>query len=223
MFLAIVIGAGAVVALVTLWVLAWPKSLYYRNQRPTRLGKLANRVAGKLSAIGLGPSWQVRLEVPGRGSGRMTSAPLVVGEYEGGRYLVSMLGPGAEWIKNAAANGGQVVLNHRRRRRPVRLAVVPVAERAHPQGLPEEGVRRSPPLPNRPGRPGRGLRGDCGRLPGVSDRRGRLTRARRRRWQYDCARLYQAGEVFIAADVAQDVRGVGAREWRGPSRDDRRP
>ena len=127
--LVILIVVAAFVAVMGLFALAVPKSLYYRNQRPTRLGKLANRVAGRLGAIGLSPSFQVRLEVPGRRSGKMTSAPLVVGEYGGDHYLVSMLGPGAEWIKNARANGGKVVLNHRGRR-PVRLEDVPVAERA---------------------------------------------------------------------------------------------
>ena len=125
----ILIVVAAFVALFALFGLAVPKSLYYRNQRPTHLGKLANRVAGRMGAVGLGPSWQVRLEVPGRRSGKITSAPLVVGEYRGDRYLVSMLGPGAEWTKNARANGGKVVLNHRGRR-PVRLEDVPVAERA---------------------------------------------------------------------------------------------
>ncbi len=127
--LVILIVVVVLVVVLALFGLAVPKSLYYRNQRPTRLGKLANRVAGRMGAVGLGPSWQVRLEVPGRRSGKMTSAPLVVGEHRGDHYLVSMLGPGAEWIKNARANGGNVVLNHKGRR-PVRLEDVPVAERA---------------------------------------------------------------------------------------------
>jgi len=125
----VLVGGALLVVVLVLFGLAVPKSLYYRNQRPTRLGKLANRVAGRMGAVGLGPSFQVRLEVPGRKSGKLTSAPLVVGEYHGERYLVSMLGPGAEWIKNARANGGKVMLNHRGRRL-VRLEDVPVGERA---------------------------------------------------------------------------------------------
>jgi hypothetical protein len=34
----------------------------------------------------------VTLEVPGRRTGRLVSFPVVVADYQGGRYLVSMLG-----------------------------------------------------------------------------------------------------------------------------------
>jgi hypothetical protein len=55
------------------------------------------------------------LEVPGRRTGRTISFPLVMTEYEGERYLVSMLGEEANWVRNIRAAGGRAVLRHGRR------------------------------------------------------------------------------------------------------------
>jgi deazaflavin-dependent oxidoreductase (nitroreductase family) len=69
------------------------------------------------------------LEVRGRRSGRLISFPVVVADYEGERYLVAMLGEGANWVANVRAAGGQAVLR-RRRREAVRLEEVDPDARA---------------------------------------------------------------------------------------------
>ena len=66
--------------------------LFYRNWRPTRLGRWANRFSGWWSGLGLPPRSMAVLEVPGRTSGRRRSNPVVIATVEGKRYLVSMLG-----------------------------------------------------------------------------------------------------------------------------------
>jgi deazaflavin-dependent oxidoreductase (nitroreductase family) len=68
------------------------------------------------------------LEVRGRASGQRRATPVVIATVEGKRYLVSMLGPGSDWVKNVEAAHGDAVL-HQGRRRPVRLVGVPPAER----------------------------------------------------------------------------------------------
>jgi hypothetical protein len=53
--------------------------------------------------------------VPGRRSGRIVSLPLVVAAVDGERYLVSMLGEEANWVRNVRAAGGEAALRHGRR------------------------------------------------------------------------------------------------------------
>ena len=50
------------------------------------------------------------LEVRGRRTGRLISFPVVVAEYQDGRYLVSMLGNDANWVHNVRAAGGRAML-----------------------------------------------------------------------------------------------------------------
>ena len=59
----------------------------------------------------------------------MFSLPLVMAVVESERYLVSMLGEDVEWVRNARAAGGNVVLRHGRREE-VRLEEVPANQRA---------------------------------------------------------------------------------------------
>jgi deazaflavin-dependent oxidoreductase (nitroreductase family) len=68
------------------------------------------------------------LEVRGRRSGRTISFPVVIADYEGERYLVSMLGKDANWVRNVQAAGGVAVLRHGGRE-DVRLEEVPVDAR----------------------------------------------------------------------------------------------
>jgi deazaflavin-dependent oxidoreductase (nitroreductase family) len=103
--------------------------LFYRDWRPTRLGRIVNRVMGWWSAAGLPPSFQQTIEVRGRTSGKPRTSPIAITTVDGQRYLVSMLGPGSEWVKNVVAAAGEAVLRHGRRE-PVRLVDVPPAERA---------------------------------------------------------------------------------------------
>ena len=54
-------------------------------------------------------------QVRGRRSGRGISFPVVIADYEGERYLVSMLGEDSNWVRNVRAAGGWAVLRHGRR------------------------------------------------------------------------------------------------------------
>jgi hypothetical protein len=57
------------------------------------------------------------------------SLPVVIADYEGERYLVSMLGEEAAWVANVRAAGGQAVLRHGRRE-PVVLEEIAPGDRA---------------------------------------------------------------------------------------------
>jgi deazaflavin-dependent oxidoreductase (nitroreductase family) len=103
--------------------------LFYRNWHPTRLGRRVNRFSGWWSGLGLPPRFQAVLEVRGRKSGRTRSNPVVIATVAGGRYLVSMLGPGSDWVKNVEAADGDAVIRQGRRRR-VHLVAVPPEQRA---------------------------------------------------------------------------------------------
>lgn len=103
--------------------------LFYRDWRPTRLGRIVNRFWGWWSSTGLPPSFQQTIEVRGRTSGKPRSSPIVIATVDGNRYLVSMLGTQSEWVKNVVAADGEAVLRHGRRER-VRLVSVPPEERA---------------------------------------------------------------------------------------------
>jgi deazaflavin-dependent oxidoreductase (nitroreductase family) len=103
--------------------------LFYRNWRPTQLGRWVNRFWCWWSGLGLPPSFQAALEVSGRTSGHKRSNPVVIATVEGKRYLVSMLGPGSDWVKNVEAAHGDAVIRQGRRRR-VHLVAVPPEQRA---------------------------------------------------------------------------------------------
>lgn len=103
--------------------------LFYRNWRPTRLGRAVNRLSGWWSALGLPPHIQAVIEVRGRVSGKRRATPIVIVTLGGESYLVSMLGPGSEWVKNVEAAGGAAVIR-RGKRRNVHLVPVPPGERA---------------------------------------------------------------------------------------------
>jgi deazaflavin-dependent oxidoreductase (nitroreductase family) len=102
--------------------------LFYHNWRPTRAGRAANRIAAWWSASGRSKEMAV-LGVRGRASGQWRSTPVMVACVEGKRYLVSMLGPASEWVKNVEAAGGEAVLRQGRPQR-VHLLTVPPAQRA---------------------------------------------------------------------------------------------
>jgi deazaflavin-dependent oxidoreductase (nitroreductase family) len=102
--------------------------LFYRDWRPTRLGRLVNRAWASLSGLGLTPRVLLTLQVKGRGSGRLRTTVLVVATHDGQRYLVSMLGEGSDWVRNVRAAGGEAFVK-RGPSRPVKLTEVPVSER----------------------------------------------------------------------------------------------
>jgi deazaflavin-dependent oxidoreductase (nitroreductase family) len=94
------------------------------------LARLANRLSAiQFSAGLLSPGRAMTLEVRGRQSGKAISFPVVMTEYDGQRYLVSMLGKNANWVLNVRAAKGRAVL-HRGGREDVRLLEVEPAKRA---------------------------------------------------------------------------------------------
>ena len=105
------------------------KRRLYPGGRPGPPARVLNRFWATLHSAGIWPSRLMTLEVRGRRSGRVISFPVVVADYEGERYLVSMLGAEANWVRNVRAAGGSVVLRHGRRE-SVRLVEVDPALRA---------------------------------------------------------------------------------------------
>ncbi|MCZ2109477.1 MAG: nitroreductase/quinone reductase family protein [Dehalococcoidia bacterium] len=102
---------------------------FYRDRRPTRLGRAVNRTQVWWSGAGMPPRFQAVLEVRGRKSGAIRSLPIGIATVAGERYLVSMLGANAEWVRNVAAANGEAVIRQGKRRR-VLLVPVPAGERA---------------------------------------------------------------------------------------------
>ena len=101
----------------------------YAGSRPNFLARALNRVWAVVWSAGLWPNRMNTLEVRGRHSGKRVSLPVVVADYEGDRYLVSMLGERAAWVANVRAAGGCAVLRHGSRE-DVWLEEVEPAERA---------------------------------------------------------------------------------------------
>jgi deazaflavin-dependent oxidoreductase (nitroreductase family) len=88
-----------------------------------------NAIWAKLHAWGIAPNYLVTLEVVGRKSGKVIAFPLVMLARGDERYLVSMLGEQANWVRNLRAAGGKASLRHGRAEQ-VLLEDVPVEERA---------------------------------------------------------------------------------------------
>lgn len=123
----------------------------YRTGRPNWLARPQNRLSSLLFGAGIIPRRAASLEVKGRRSGRAISFPVVIADWEGDEYLVSMLGERANWVKNVRAAGGSAVLR-RGRREQVVLEELDVRDRAPiicryaviaPGGRPHLGLQRS--------------------------------------------------------------------------------
>lgn len=110
--------------------LYWIKRWLYRTGRPGWIAKALNGANDRLFATGrISPERAVTLVVVGRKTGRDVRVPLVVADYEGERYLVSMLGADANWVANVRASLGRATLR-RGADTPVLLTDVPVNDRA---------------------------------------------------------------------------------------------
>lgn len=105
------------------------KRWLYRGNRPGLIARFLNRGWAIAHARGIAPGYLVTLELRGRRSGRTLSFPLVMAELDGERYLVSMLGSEAAWVRNLAAASGRAVLRHGRSEQ-VLLEELPVDRRA---------------------------------------------------------------------------------------------
>lgn len=88
-----------------------------------------NRGWAIVHSLGIAPNYLVTLEVLGHRSGRAISFPLAMTVIDQERYLVSMLGEGASWVRNIHATNGVARLRHGRTEN-VRLVEVPIARRA---------------------------------------------------------------------------------------------
>ncbi len=105
------------------------KKWLYRGGRPNRVAAIINRRWAAIHALGVAPNYLVTVEAIGRRSGRIVRLPMVVTIVAGERYLVSMLGEKADWVRNVRAAGGNVTLRHGRREE-VQLEEVPPDRRA---------------------------------------------------------------------------------------------
>lgn len=126
----------------------------YRNNRPNKWARWQNRLSAALFGAGAMPKRAAALEVRGRTSGRTISFPVAIADYDGERYLVSMLGANVNWVRNVRAADGNAVLRHGRSE-AIRLVDVAPADRAPilrrylevaPGGRPHIPVDRRAPL-----------------------------------------------------------------------------
>ncbi len=100
----------------------------YRTGRPNWFARVQNRASAWVFALGVAPRRVAALGIVGRRSGRLIWFPIVLTEVDGERYVVSMLGPNVNWVRNLAAAHGRAVLRHGRRE-DVRLTEVEPAHR----------------------------------------------------------------------------------------------
>jgi F420H(2)-dependent quinone reductase len=89
-----------------------PRRWMFGRSRPNRVAALLNRGTAAVAAAGIWPARLAKLEVRGRRTGRLHSCPVAIADYHGERYLVAMLGRGANWVRNVHAAGGRAVLRH---------------------------------------------------------------------------------------------------------------
>jgi hypothetical protein len=125
-----VIIPGIALAAAVVFVAAWskaPNTFWYTRGRPTRFGRVTNRVMSWLASLGM--PIMVTLDVPARQTGLRRSTVLVPVEVDGESYLVSMLGERSDWMQNVRADTGPVYIRHGRVRE-VTLEDVPVSQRA---------------------------------------------------------------------------------------------
>jgi deazaflavin-dependent oxidoreductase (nitroreductase family) len=99
-----------------------------KTYRVTPTVRILNFLAGTLVRLGLGPASRHLLTVQGRKSGRAYTTTVTVVDQGGRRYLVAPYGE-VHWVRNARASPN-VTLRRGRVTRLVRLAEVPVTERA---------------------------------------------------------------------------------------------
>ncbi|MDA0634779.1 nitroreductase/quinone reductase family protein [Nonomuraea sp. MCN248] len=137
--------------------LAALKRAMYRGGRPNALMRLMNRLDVLVyGARLLSPRRTAVLKVAGRHSGNVTSVPVAVARHRDAEFLVSMLGPDANWVRNVRAAGGRATLRRRGRDIPILLEEIPSEHRAEilrrylaiaPGARPHVGVRPTAPLP----------------------------------------------------------------------------
>jgi deazaflavin-dependent oxidoreductase (nitroreductase family) len=106
------------------------KRWIYRGDRPSGVARVLNRFWARQYGSGrLARARDVTLEVRGRSSGKTIVLPVVLADYQGEWYLVSMLGENANWVRNVRAADGRAVIRHGTTH-DVELHEVPVGRRA---------------------------------------------------------------------------------------------
>lgn len=105
------------------------KRWLYHDLRPNWIARLLNAGWRAVHSSGIAPDYLATLEVVGRKSGKQIAFPVVIALFEQQRYLVSMLGDDAQWVKNVRA-ANHIAHIRSGQRTEVRLDEVPVGERA---------------------------------------------------------------------------------------------
>lgn len=95
--------------------------------KPSLAERIFNRIFAVAIGLGLGLGHNYVVEVRGRKSGRIFSAPIDLLEFEGRRYLVAPRGE-TNWVRNARA-AGRVALRKGRRREEFAVREVGAAHR----------------------------------------------------------------------------------------------
>jgi deazaflavin-dependent oxidoreductase (nitroreductase family) len=152
----ILVIAAAVAIFASLPFVLPPKlyrGIFYPSGRPRNWTSALNRAWGRVHGTGLLPSFLAELEVRGWKTGKAYRCPVVLADYAGERYIVSMLGERATWVRNVRASG-EAVLRHGVSEH-VRALEVPPGERAPilkaylgraPGGRPHIPVDRDAPI-----------------------------------------------------------------------------
>jgi len=91
--------------------------------RPSSVERLFNRIFGALVGLGIGLRHNYLLQVRGRKTGRLYSAPVNVLEVDGTLFLVCGRGR-AQWVRNAEASG-RIALKRGSWRREFSVRAVP--------------------------------------------------------------------------------------------------
>lgn len=102
---------------------------FYRNWRPTRLGRAWSRTFAWVSGLGLTPQVLTTLQVRDQDTDRLASTVLVAASHQDQRYLVSILGNGSEWVRNVRASNGEAFIK-RGQARKVKLTEISTEQRA---------------------------------------------------------------------------------------------
>ncbi len=76
------------------------------------LARVVNAGWAAVHSLGIAPDTLVTLVVRGSKTGREIAFPLAMVSLDGERYLVSMLGKEAAWVRNVRAADGHAVLRH---------------------------------------------------------------------------------------------------------------
>src|SRR5271168_108419 len=105
------------------------KSSTYRAATPVEA--VFNRFMGFLAGLGIGPKFIYLLQVRGRKTGRIHSAPVNLMDANGKRFLVAPRGR-TQWVRNAEA-AGEVTLKRGSSRQNYRR--IPIAEADKPEIL----------------------------------------------------------------------------------------